>query len=120
MEEPVASQRSCLMKVDAGAFSPMQAHEELEQIYILEDSFLDANGVHWIDAKGEMTKDAIAHGYDLETQYLFYNYRDNGHSDRWGGPDGGAGGFIAGDKEGRCAQWPDEGYGNAHLHTTNE
>jgi anti-sigma factor ChrR (cupin superfamily) len=45
MEEPVASQRSCLMKVDVGAFSPMQAHEELEQIYILEGSFLDANGV---------------------------------------------------------------------------
>ena len=75
-----------------------------------------SHGGQWIDAKGELTNDAIADGYDLDTQYLFYNCRDNGQSDRWGG----AVGFIAGDKEGRCAQWPPEGYGDAHLHTTNE
>ena len=29
------------MKVDAGAWSPAHAHEELEQIYVLEGSFYD-------------------------------------------------------------------------------
>ncbi|MEM7563125.1 MAG: cupin domain-containing protein [Pseudomonadota bacterium] len=33
--------RTWLMKVDAGAFSPMHAHEEIEQIYVLEGSFYD-------------------------------------------------------------------------------
>ena len=46
MEEPVASQRTCLMKVDAGAFSPMHAHEELEQIYILEGSLYDQDNTY--------------------------------------------------------------------------
>ena len=41
MEEHVASQRTYLMKVDAGAFSPMHAHEEIEQIYVLEGSLYD-------------------------------------------------------------------------------
>ena len=29
------------MQVDAGAFSPMHAHEEIEQIYVLQGSFYD-------------------------------------------------------------------------------
>ena len=29
------------MKVDAGAFSPMHAHDDIEQIYVLEGSFYD-------------------------------------------------------------------------------
>ena len=33
--------RTWLMKVDAGAFSPMHAHEEIEQIYVIEGSFSD-------------------------------------------------------------------------------
>jgi len=37
---------------------------------------------------------------------------------RWGGPDGGAGDFITGDKEGRCAQWPPAGYGEPTDTTT--
>ena len=81
-----------------------------------DEYFLDANGVAWLNPDGTLTKDAIDHGYDLDTEYLFYNYRDNGESDRWGGPDGGAGGFITGDKEGRCAQWPPPGYGQPHNH----
>ncbi len=81
-----------------------------------DDYFLDANGVSWVDENGKLTEDAIAHGYDLKTEFLFFNYRDNGQSDRWGGPDGGAGGFITGDKEGRCTLWPPAGYGEPHVH----
>ena len=33
--------RTWLMKVDAGAFSPMHAHEDIEQIYVIEGSFYD-------------------------------------------------------------------------------
>ena len=29
------------MKVDPGAFSPLHAHEEIEQIYVLEGQFYD-------------------------------------------------------------------------------
>jgi len=81
-----------------------------------DDYFLDANGVAWLDEIGNLTEDAIAHGYDPGTEYLFYNYRDNGQSDRWGGPDGGAGGFLTGDAEGRCLSWPTPGYGELHSH----
>ena len=30
-----------LMKVDAGAWSPLHAHEEVEQIYVIEGTFYD-------------------------------------------------------------------------------
>jgi hypothetical protein len=86
------------------------------QRVMANDYFLDGNGVRWVDDQGNLTEDAMAHGYDLKTRYLFYNYRDNGQSDRWGGPDGGAGGFITGDAEGRCVNWPPTGYGDAHHH----
>jgi len=33
--------RTWLMKVEAGAYSPPHAHEEIEQIYVLEGSFYD-------------------------------------------------------------------------------
>ncbi|MEM9043703.1 MAG: hypothetical protein AAGC81_03335 [Pseudomonadota bacterium] len=77
---------------------------------LADDFFLDANGHRWVDEEGNLTPEAIAQGYDLETEYLFFNYRDNGQSDRWGGPDGGAGGFLTGDVEGRCVNWPPLGY----------
>jgi hypothetical protein len=95
-----------------------KCNEMLEGV-LADDYFLDSSGVRWVDENGKLTPDAIAHGYDLDTQYLFYNYRDNGQSDRWGGPDGGAGGFITGDTEGRCAKWPPEAYGEAHAHAAN-
>ncbi len=85
-----------------------------------DDFFLDATGVAWLDENGNLTENAIAHGYDLETEYLFYNYRDNGQSDRWGGPDGGAGGLITGDAEGRCTQWPPKDYGLPHTHKEDQ
>jgi hypothetical protein len=78
---------------------------------LADDYVLDVNGIAWIDEVGNLTLDAISHGYSLDKQCLFYNYRDNGQSDRWGGPDGGAGGFITGDSEGLCDVWPLEGYG---------
>ncbi len=36
-----AKQRTWLMKVDPGAWSPSHAHEELEQIYVLSGEFYD-------------------------------------------------------------------------------
>lgn len=33
--------KTWLMKVEAGAFSPMHAHDELEQVLVLEGSFYD-------------------------------------------------------------------------------
>lgn len=41
MEDRQAGLRTCLMKVEAGAFSPLHAHHEIEQIYVLEGSFFD-------------------------------------------------------------------------------
>lgn len=77
---------------------------------LADNFFLDANGNQWLDKNGNLTPEAIARGYDLDTEYLFFNYRDNGQSDRWGGPDGGAGGFLTGDAEGRCVNWPPKSY----------
>ena len=44
VDERVA--RTYLMKVDAGAFSPMHAHEEFEQIYVLEGSLYDQDNTY--------------------------------------------------------------------------
>lgn len=41
LEDPGSGRRSWLMKMDPGAFSESHAHEELEQVYILEGSFYD-------------------------------------------------------------------------------
>ena len=41
LEDEENGLRTWLMKVDAGAFSAMHAHDEIEQIYVLEGSFYD-------------------------------------------------------------------------------
>lgn len=41
LEDSGKGLRTWLMKVDAGAFSPLHAHEDIEQIYVLEGSFYD-------------------------------------------------------------------------------
>ena len=41
LEDNSAGLRTCLMKVDAGAYAPMHAHHEVEQIYVIEGSFYD-------------------------------------------------------------------------------
>jgi anti-sigma factor ChrR (cupin superfamily) len=41
LEDTRAGLRTWLMQVDAGAFSPLHAHDEIEQIYVLEGSFYD-------------------------------------------------------------------------------
>ena len=41
LEDSAAGLRTWLMQVNAGAFSPMHAHEEIEQIYVLQGSFYD-------------------------------------------------------------------------------
>ena len=40
-EDGKQSLRTWLMKVDAGAWSPSHAHEEIEQIYVIEGTFYD-------------------------------------------------------------------------------
>ena len=42
-----------------------------------------------------MTTEAITQGYDLETEYLFYLYDDQGPSWDFGGPEGALGGFLS-------------------------
>lgn len=42
-ENNTAGLRTWLMKVEAGAFSEMHAHDEIEQIYVLQGSFYDQN-----------------------------------------------------------------------------
>ena len=41
LEDERAGMQACLMKIDAGAFSPLHAHDEVEQIYVIEGSFYD-------------------------------------------------------------------------------
>jgi len=41
LEDSATGLRSWLMKVEAGAFSPLHAHDEIEQIFVLEGSFYD-------------------------------------------------------------------------------
>ena len=40
-EDPNSSQKTWLMKVDAGAYSPMHTHNETEQIFVIEGTFYD-------------------------------------------------------------------------------
>jgi anti-sigma factor ChrR (cupin superfamily) len=41
LEDERAGLRTELMKVEAGAFSPLHAHPDIEQIYVLDGSFFD-------------------------------------------------------------------------------
>lgn len=61
--------------------------------------FADANGNMWVEPDGangwQLTSEAITQGYDLETEYLFYLYDDQGPSWDFGGPEGALGGFLS-------------------------
>ena len=46
MEGDNATLRTWLMKVDAGAFSPMHAHDDIEQIFVIEGSFYDQDKIY--------------------------------------------------------------------------
>ncbi len=41
LEDPARGLRTWLMKVEPGAWSPLHAHTEIEQVYVLEGSFYD-------------------------------------------------------------------------------
>jgi anti-sigma factor ChrR (cupin superfamily) len=41
LEDGESGLRTWLMKVEAGAFSELHAHDEIEQIYVIEGSFYD-------------------------------------------------------------------------------
>jgi quercetin dioxygenase-like cupin family protein len=40
-EDPARREITWLMRIDAGAYSPPHAHEDFEQVYVLEGSFFD-------------------------------------------------------------------------------
>ncbi|GHD24163.1 hypothetical protein GCM10007052_37590 [Halioglobus japonicus] len=84
--------------------------------------FLDQNGVAWLDENGELTQAAIDHGYDLDTEYLYFAFADEGISAQYGGPEGGAGGFLNPENQdpNRCLQWPPAGWGAPHGHGPDE
>lgn len=46
VEDAAAGVRTWLMKSDPGAGSALHSHEEIEQIYVLEGSFSDADGTY--------------------------------------------------------------------------
>lgn len=40
-EDPDTAQKTWLMKVDVGAYAPLHAHNETEQIYVIDGTFFD-------------------------------------------------------------------------------
>ena len=75
LEDPATSLRTYLMKVDAGAFSPPHAHDELEQVYVLEGSFYDQHrtyrpGEYIVRAPGAMHSGGSENGAVV---LLFYS-----------------------------------------------
>jgi quercetin dioxygenase-like cupin family protein len=45
LEDAARGEKTLLMKVDPGAYSPMHSHpDELEQLFVLEGSFYDQDG----------------------------------------------------------------------------
>jgi len=60
--------------------------------------FPDAEGNMWVESDGnggfQLTTEAQSRGYDLETEYLFYLYDDQGPSWDFGGPEGAMTGFL--------------------------
>ena len=60
--------------------------------------FPDAAGNLWVEPDGtggfQLTAEAIARGYDLNTEYLFYLYDDQGPAWDFGGPEGAMIGFL--------------------------
>ena len=92
----------------------------LGQFNNVDDYFLDQNGVAWLDPDGQLTPLAVDHGYQRTTSYLFFSFADEGRAEQYGGPEGGAGGFINGYDGARCDNWPPEGWGEPHPHTVPE
>jgi len=46
LEDSESGLRTWLMKVEAGAFSELHAHDEVEQIYVIEGSFYDQHNTY--------------------------------------------------------------------------
>jgi hypothetical protein len=92
----------------------------LGQFNTVDDYFLDQNGVAWLDEDGDLTPLAVNHSYDLTTRYVFYSFADEGLAEQYGGPEGGAGGFINGYDGERCDNWPPTEWGEPHPHTVPE
>ncbi len=46
LEDPARGLRTWLMKVEPGAWSPLHAHDDTEQVYVLEGSFYDQDATY--------------------------------------------------------------------------
>ena len=75
LEDGASGLRTWLMKVEPGAWSDLHAHDELEQIYVLEGTFYDQNktyraGEYIVRAAGAMHTAGSETG---ATVLLFYS-----------------------------------------------
>ena len=82
LQDEKAGIRTWLMQVDAGVSAPMHAHDEIEQIYVLEGSFYDQDhkygpGAFIVRAAGVMHS---AGSDDGAVVMLFYSPADAGNS----------------------------------------
>lgn len=61
-------------------------------------AYSDAIGNTWVESDGnggwQLTAAAVSAGYDLNTQYLFYRYADDGNSWDYGASEGALGGVL--------------------------
>ena len=78
LQDEKAGIRTWLMQVDAGASAPVHAHDEIEQIYVLEGSFYDQDhsygpGAFIVRAAGAMHS---AGSDDGAVVMLFYSPAD--------------------------------------------
>ena len=74
LEDPAAGIRTLLMKIEPGAYSPPHAHEEFEQVYVLEGLFYDDHktyrpGEFIVRAPGAMHSAGSANGATLLLVY---------------------------------------------------
>lgn len=60
--------------------------------------YMDALGNQWLESDGnggwQLTAEAVDAGYDMDTEYLFYRYADDGHDWDYGASEGAAGGLL--------------------------
>jgi len=74
LEDKQVGISSCLMKIDAGASDPLHAHDEVEQIYVIEGSFYDQDksygpGEYIVRAAGAMHSSGSEHGAVIMLMY---------------------------------------------------
>lgn len=84
VEDSASGQRTWLMKVDPGASAPLHAHQEIEQIYVLQGAFHDQHttyhaGDYAVRAPGAMHSAGSRQGALV---LLFYSPAPGGGAER--------------------------------------